>query len=96
VAKSAGFDNGSTSIKREAKLIRVIRAKLARVKVKRVADEKVLVEAGRGNGNQTRAQRIADPIVAKRRASPILSDQSLRRSAQLAGLLARHDRVVPN
>jgi hypothetical protein len=85
MAKSAGSNNGSISIKREAKLIRVIRVKLARVKVKRVADEKFLVGAG-GNGGETRAQRNADPVVAKtkRVADPVeaRTDQSLRRSAQ--------------
>lgn len=85
VAKSAGLSNGSISIKREAKLIRAIRVKLARVKVKRVADEKILVGAG-GNGGETRAQRIADPVVAKtkRVADPVeaTTDQPLRRSVQ--------------
>ena len=44
LAKGAGVNNGSISIKREAKLVRVIRVKLAR---------RIAVEAGRGNGNET-------------------------------------------
>jgi hypothetical protein len=48
-AKAASLKSG-ISISREAKLIRVIRVKLAGLKAKRVATEKVLVEARPGNG----------------------------------------------
>lgn len=86
VAKGAGFNNGSISIKREAKLIRVIRFKLAKLKVKRVEKLEAIVVTGRGNGNATRAQSVADPIVAKtkRVADPVeaTTGQPLRRSAQ--------------
>jgi hypothetical protein len=91
VAKSAGFNNGSISIKREAKLIRVIRVKLAKKHFKKEAVG--LFEARPGNGNETRAKRLADPVVgvgrgnettAKRVADPIeaTTGQPLRRSVQ--------------
>lgn len=93
VAKSAGFNNGSISIKREAKLIRVIRVKLAKKHFKKEAVG--LFEARPGNGNETRAKRLADPVVgvgrgngnettAKRVADPVeaTTDQRLRRSVQ--------------
>ena len=56
LAKGAGVNNGSISIKREAKLVRVIRVKLAR----RIAVEKpvAIIEAGRGNGNETLVSRF--------------------------------------
>lgn len=86
VAKSAGVNKGSISISREAKLIRVIRVKLAKVKLKRVEKPVAIIEAGRLNGNATRAERVADPIVAKakRAADPVeaTTDQPARRSAQ--------------
>jgi hypothetical protein len=91
VAKNAGFNNGSISIKREAKLIRVIRVKLAKKHFKKEAVG--IFEARPGNGNETRVKRLADPVVgvgrgnettAKRAADPVeaTTDQRLRRSAQ--------------
>ena len=93
VAKTAGFNKSSISITREAKLIRVIRVKLAKVKVKREKAEAVL-EAGRGNGNETRAKRLAvekrlieagrGNETRARVADPVkaLADQPVRGSAQ--------------
>jgi hypothetical protein len=93
LAKNAGVNNGSISIKREAKLIRVIRVKLAKKHLKKEAVG--IIEARPGNGNETRAKRLADPVVeagrgngnetrAKRLADPVeaSTDQTARRSAQ--------------
>ena len=74
MAKSAGLSKGSTGISREAKLVRLIRVKLAKQKLKRVVEKPVaLVEKGRVTGNATRAERISDPLVAKakRVADPV-------------------------
>jgi hypothetical protein len=73
VAKGAGLNNG-ISIKREARLIRVIRVKLAKKHLKKEAVG--IFEARPGNGNETRAKRAADPVEATG------STDQLRRSAQ--------------
>ena len=94
VAKTAGFNKSSISITREAKLIRVIRVKLAKVKVKRVEKVEAIFESGRGNGNEPRAKRLAvekrlieagrGNETRARVADPVkaLADQPVRGSAQ--------------